>query len=672
MRKPFILLLTALASSLCSVNAEVNIIPKPQHLVETKGHFKQTSTALTYAVKGSSSTMIDTAMNAIGAIPTHWNKAEVQITVGNGPATDESYTLNVDKKRITIHSPAAVGSFYAIQSLRQLIDASTDGTIPCLTIKDSPRFPYRGMHFDVSRHFRPIEFIYKQADAMARLKLNRMHLHLTDGAGWRIQIDSFPRLTDYAAWRPQRRWTDWTAEGSTYCDSSTPNAYGGYYTRRQLLDLIDYATRRGITVIPEIEMPGHSEEVIAAYPWLGCTGAGHTTDFCPGKESTFEFLQAVLDEVIDIFPSQLIHIGGDEASKDAWKTCPDCRRRMEQEGLKDVDELQSYLIKRIERYVNSRGRRIIGWDEILQGGVAPDATVMSWRGTEGGLKAMSEGHDVIMTPGEFCYLDYSQDAPFREPNSIGGYTPLDKVYAYEPIESSIDPEKEKHLLGVQGNLWTEYVTTDSHAEHMYYPRIYAIAEIGWSPKEKNYADFRRRALAFNSKLAADGYTPFDLANEYGQRRESLDTLSHAARGARVIYNTPYSEKYPAAGNTTLTDGIQGGWTYGDRRWQGWSTDMDVTVDLGKPTALHAVNTNFMHSEGAWVHLPEEVTYLISTDGENFTEAGTLYTDVDPTYPKIMFRSYFMPLNATARYLRIKAKANPRPGAWLFVDEIAIN
>lgn len=665
-------MLTATAAAFSALHAEVNILPKPQSVVEHKGVFKPSGSTLTYAIKGRQSAMIDTAMKSFGAKSTAWNKADLQINVGNGPATDESYTLNVDRRRISIQSPSAIGSFYAIQTLRQLIDDSSDGSIPCLTVKDSPRFPYRGMHFDVSRHFRPIEFIYKQADAMARLKLNHMHLHLTDAAGWRLQIDSFPRLTEYAAWRPQRRWSDWTKEGTPYCEQSNPNAYGGYYTKQQIRDLIDYAALRGITVIPEIEMPGHSEEVIAAYPWLGCDGANHSSDFCPGKESTFEFLEKVLDEVIDLFPSKLIHIGGDEASKEAWKTCPDCQERMKQEGLKDVDELQSYLIKRIERYVNSRGRRIIGWDEILQGGVAPDATVMSWRGTEGGLKAMSEGHDVIMTPGGYCYLDYSQDAPFREPNSIGGYTPLEKVYSYEPIESSIDPDKEKHLLGIQGNLWTEYVTEDSHAEHMYYPRIYAIAEIGWSPREKNYADFRRRALSFNNRLRTDGYTPFDLANEYGERRESLDTLYHLGRNARVIYTTPYSKSYPAAGETTLTDGIQGGWTYGDKRWQGWLGDMDVTVDLGKSQPLHAVNTNFMHSEGAWVQLPEEVTYLVSDDGVNFTEAGTLYTDVDPTYSKIMFRSYFLPLDTTARYVRLKAKGNPRPGAWLFLDEIVIN
>ncbi|MCM1293227.1 MAG: family 20 glycosylhydrolase [Bacteroides sp.] len=663
----FLLFLVAL-----TVNATVDILPRPSEITYGKGSFTPAATGLTYSVKGSSDKMIANAAATIGATEAAWSKSSLQITVTNRPGNPEAYTLTVAPRLITISSPSATGAFYGIMTLRQILEQkSTDGSIPCLTVTDAPRFSYRGLHFDVSRHFRPIEFLYKQADAMARLKLNRMHLHLTDGAGWRIESDSFPRLNSYAAWRPERRWTDWAAEGAHYCDSSTTGAYGGYYTKQQLKDLIDYCAGLGITIIPEIEMPGHSEEVIATYPELGCTGA-KTSDFCPGKEETFRFLTTVLDETIDLFPSTLIHIGGDEASKSAWKDCPDCQRRMQENGLANVDELQSYLIKRIEQHVNSRGRRIIGWDEILEGGVAPDATVMSWRGTEGGVKAMAEGHDVIMTPGAFCYIDYSQDAPFREPASIGGYTPLSKVYSYEPFYDIPDSVDTRHLLGVQANLWSEYVTEDSHAEYMYYPRAYAIAEIGWSPAGKDYDDFHRRALLFNTWLNADGYTTFDLAHEYGERPESLSPVNHLARGAKVTYTTPYSEKYAAGGDSTLTDGILGGWTYGDKRWQGWTGDMELIVDLGETKPLHAVNTGFMHSEGAWVQLPDAVTYSVSLDGKNFTEVGTVNTDMDPTYGKIMFKNYFLPLNTEARYVRLQAKANPRPGAWLFLDEIIIN
>lgn len=653
-----------------TINASVtDVLPRPASVIVKKNSFHLPSGQLTFAVKGSED-MVPLLEEYGWRQAPSWSKADLRISAGT--SADESYKLSVGEKRIEITSPGEAGAFYGVQTLRQLIDGASGGELSSCEITDSPRFGYRGLHFDVSRNFRSPEFLKKQIDAMARLKLNRMHIHLTDGAGWRMEIDSFPRLTSYAAWRPQASWTDWVAGGAKYCDGPGQGAYGGYYTKDELRDIIDYAAQRHVTVIPEIEMPGHSEEVIAAYPELGCEVGHPVSDFCPGKEATFDFLTGVLDEVIDVFPSHYIHIGGDEAGKAAWHECPDCRRRMEREGLKSVEELQSYLIKRIEKYLNAKGRRMIGWDEILEGGVAPDATVMSWRGTAGGRQAMSEGHDVIMTPGEFCYLDYCQDAPFREPISIGGYTPLEKVYSYEPVESGLPAEEAAHLLGVQGNLWSEYVFEDSHAEHMYYPRAYAIAEIGWSPAGKDYDNFRTRALRMNERMAADGYAVFDLASEYGERHESADTLSHLAIGCPVEYTTPYSDKYKAAGPSTLTDGLQGGWTYGDRRWQGWTTDMDLTVDLGSVKPIHYVGASFMHSEGAWVQLPEEVTYSVSTDGKNFTPVATIFNDMDATYPKIMMKIYGAPVNTEGRYVRLQAKQNPRPGAWLFTDEIVVN
>lgn len=661
-------------SSLASES--IDIIPRPTDMAVRKGTFTPASIgAMTYALRApktmkDADSLLDAAICPLGLKSTGWGNADIRINIGNDDA--ESYKMSITSTRIVIDAPGIAGAFYALQSLRQIVAQSDGKSLRCMTITDSPRFPYRGLHFDVSRHFRPIDFLKKQADAMAQMKLNRMHLHLTDGAGWRIEIDSFPRLTSYAAWRPERKWTEWTKNGAKYCNGPAENAYGGYYTKEQLRDLIDYAAARNIVIIPEIEMPGHSEEVLAAYPELGCVSADKPSDFCPGKESTFRFLEGVLTEVIDLFPSAYIHIGGDEAGKGAWHTCPDCKARMEAEGLNNVDELQSYLIKRIEQFVNSKGRNIIGWDEILEGGLAPRATVMSWRGTEGGLEAIRQGHNVVMTPGEFCYIDYSQDAPFGEPASIGGYTPLSKVYSYEPLDSSLNDADAHHLLGVQANLWTEYVTDDSHAEYMYYPRAYAIAEIGWSTPEKDYPDFRRRALRLNETLKSQGYNVFDLANEYGERKESLVPVNHLAKGAKVIYTTPYSDKYKAGGDSTLTDGILGGWTYGDKRWQGWIGDMDVTVDLGEEKPIRMIDAAFMHSEGAWVQLPETVTYSVSSDGVNFTECGTLYTDVDPMYAKIMFRTYALPVEVTARYVRLQAKANPRPGAWLFLDEIVVN
>ncbi len=660
-------------AALCCVGvlAQTAVLPRPASVKAEKGVFNIPAEGLTFAIKGDVDGSLAKVLETYGWKLAEWKKAAVRITCGES-LSGEGYEMAIGNKYISIDAPSEAGAFYGVQSLRQIVTEAVDGVVNACKILDAPRFPYRGLHFDVSRNFRSLDFLKKQVDAMARLKLNRMHLHLTDGAGWRMEIEKYPRLCSYAAWRPQASWIDWVAGGAKYCDGPAPGAYGGYYTKAQMRDLIEYAAAQHIIVIPEIEMPGHSEEVIAAYPELGCNVGHAVSDFCPGKESTFEFLTSVLDEVIEVFPSNYIHIGGDEAGKAAWHECPDCRKRMEENGLKSVEELQSYLIKRIEKYLNAKGRRMIGWDEILEGGVAPDATVMSWRGTEGGLKAIAEGHDVIMTPGEFCYLDYSQDAPFREPRSIGGYTPLEKVYSYEPIEPGMSETDASHLLGVQGNLWTEYVYEDSHAEHMYYPRAYAIAEIGWSPAGKDYADFRNRALKMNTVLADAGYTVFNLADEYGERKEAADTLSHIARNCKVNYITPCHEKYQASGPMTLTDGLQGGWTYGDKRWMGWLGDVEMVVDLNKVQTVHYVGATFMHSEGAWVHLPEWVEYSVSTDGVTYQPVAKVYNDVDPTYLKILMKTYGAAVNVEARYIKLKAKRHSRPGAWLFTDEIVIN
>ena len=515
-------------------------------------------------------------------------------------------------------------------------DAEGQKSIPYCEIYDYPRFPYRGVHFDVSRHFRSVDFLKKQIDAMAMYKMNRMHIHLTDAAGWRLQIDAYPRLASFAAWRPQHQWKDWWAGNRHYAEEGDPGAYGGYYTKDDMRKLIQYAHNHHIEVIPEIELPGHSEEVLAAYPELSCTGKPYTQgEFCVGNEETFTFLETVLDEVIDLFPSEYIHIGGDEANKEHWKKCPKCQARMAEEGLQSVDELQSYMIKRIARYVESKGRKVIGWDEILDGGLAEGAAVMSWRGTEGGIKAMEMGHDVIMTPGRYCYLDHAQDAPFKEPESIGGYLPLDSVYVYEPIEPSMPQDKVGYLKGVQANLWTEYVVTDEHAEYMYWPRTIAIAETGWSqPEKKDLADFRRRVLLALDCLKNKGYATFDLASEYGERKLAQTGLEHKAKGCKVIYNRPIQDWYQAAGEKTFTDGVIGGWTYSDNRWQGFLSDIDVTVDLGNVQTVSYVGGTFMQLIGPGVFMPSKVDILVSEDGENFTLVATVWNDVPVTTPDL--------------------------------------
>lgn len=411
----------------------------------------------------------------------------------------ESYTLSVTPQQIEIRATSGAGLFYGMQTLLQLMQPASTGSysVPSVEIEDTPRFAYRGLMLDVSRHFSTKEFIKKQIDALAYYKINRLHLHLTDAAGWRLEIKKYPLLTDFAAWRTDPTWKKWWNGGRKYLRYDEPGASGGYYTQDDIREILEYARQHYITVIPEIEMPSHSEEVLAAYPQLSCSGEPYkNSDFCVGNEETFTFLENVLTEVMELFPSEYIHVGGDEAGKSAWKTCPKCQKRMKDEHLANVDELQSYLIHRIEKFLNNHGRRLLGWDEILQGGIAPNATVMSWRGEEGGIAAVTSGHHAIMTPGAYCYLDSYQDAPYSQPEAIGGYLPLKKVYAYDPVPASLTAEQAKLVYGVQGNLWVEYIPTPEHVEYMIYPRMLALAEVAWSaPERKSWPDFHTRALS---------------------------------------------------------------------------------------------------------------------------------------------------------------------------------
>ena len=597
--------------------------------------------------------------------------------VGQKKVPYEGYRLEVTRKGVVITASSKEGAFYAMQTLAQMVAGASEsgaGTaLACCVINDYPRFPYRGLHVDVSRHFRSVDFLKKQMDAMAMFKMNRMHIHLTDAAGWRMQIDAYPRLTEFAAWRPQHTWKEWWAGDRHYCEATDPGAYGGYYTKEQLRELVEYAHERHIEIIPEIEMPGHSEEVLAAYPELSCAGKPYSQgEFCPGNEETFRFLETVLDEVMEVFPSEYIHIGGDEANKTHWKTCPKCQQRMLEEGLADVDELQSYMIKRMARYVESKGRKVIGWDEILDGGLAEGAAVMSWRGTEGGIKAMDMGHDVIMTPGRYCYLDHAQDAPFKEPESIGGYLPLDSVYVYEPVEPSMPADKVHHLKGVQANLWAEYIVTDEHAEYMYWPRAIALAETGWSqPLRKDLADFRGRVSMALEMLRAKGYETFDLANEYGERKLAQTGLSHKAKGKPVKYLKPVQQWYPAAGETTFTDGVIGGWTYSDKRWQGFLSEIDVIIDLETVQDIHYIGGTFMQLKGPGVFMPEKVEIQVSSDGENFIQVAEVWNDVSVNLEELLFKSFDTICDVQARYIRYRAARSTMRG-FLFLDEIVVN
>ena len=595
-----------------------------------------------------------------------------QVSELPGVQRAEGYVLTATDKVVEVQATTGAGLFYGVQTLLQMTKEANKVALG--TITDEPRFEYRGMMLDVSRHFFGLDFVKKQIDAMAYYKLNRLHIHLTDAAGWRIEIKKYPRLTNFAAWRTGKNWKEWWNGDRKYVEEGSEGAEGGYFTQDQCREIVEYAKKHYITVIPEIEMPSHSEEVLTAYPELSCTHVPYKqADFCVGNEKTFEFLENVLLEVMEIFPSEYIHVGGDEASKQSWKTCPLCQARMKKEGLKDVDELQSYLIERMEKFLNKHGRNLLGWDEILEGGLAPNATVMSWRGVEGGLKAIEGGHRAIMTPGAYCYFDSYQDAPHTQPEAIGGYLPLKKVYSYDPIPETFTPEQAKLMYGVQANLWAEYIPTPEHLEYMIYPRILALAEVAWSAvANKNYDDFHGRALKAVDELRAKGYNTFDLKNEVGNRPGADKPVEHLGIGKKVTYaeGHNYYSGYTAGGDDALVNGILGGWSYSDQLWQGFLKNIDLTIDLEKETSIKNVYADFMQICGPGVFMPKQVIISVSNDGKEFTEL----TKIDHQVVKddaVTFKTYGWEGEANARYVRYQAEIDRNFGGFLFVDEIVI-
>ncbi|MFY7672426.1 beta-N-acetylhexosaminidase [Tenacibaculum sp. MEBiC06402] len=435
-------------------------------------------------------------------------KNSIIFIIDNAIKNNEEYHLSITEKDIQIKSKTPKGAFYGVQTLLQLLPSKSDSqeiSIQCLEIKDKPQFSYRGMHLDVARHMFPVSFIKKYIDVIASLKYNTFHWHLTEDQGWRIEIKKYPKLQEIAAYREETLIGHYNDQPQKY----DGKRYGGYYTQEEIKEIVQYASERFVDIIPEIEMPGHSQAAIAAYPELGCTGDSIKVAtkwgvfeevYCP-TETTFKFLEDVIDEVIELFPSKYIHIGGDEAPKTRWKNSKFCQQLIKEKNLKDEHGLQSYFIKRMEKYINSKGKQIIGWDEILEGGLAPNATVMSWRGTEGAVKAAKEHHNVIMTPTSHCYFDYYQSENENEPLAIGGFLPLEKVYSFNPIPVELTIEESKYVLGAQGNVWTEYMKTPEKVEYMTFPRAVALAEVLWSkPKHRNFEDFKNRLEIFHEQL----------------------------------------------------------------------------------------------------------------------------------------------------------------------------
>ena len=524
-RQAFILLLTVFfTSGFCKDSSMISIIPKPAKIVINVGQFKIIKTTKVI-VNSTNPKVKDVAnyfvkqFNTASGFMLKIEKSNENIfgrntiifsDIADTTLGDEGYTLTSNKDGVILTGKPR-GLFYGVQSLFQLLPVeiyssksvgNINWLVPAVEIKDKPRFKWRGMHLDVGRHMFPVSFIKKYIDYIAMHKLNTFHWHLTEDQGWRIEIKRYPKLTEIGAWRKG------TQIGKT--DQIDNKRYGGYYTQDQIKEIVKYAQDRFVTVVPEIEMPGHSVAALASYPELSCTGGpfevrtlwGISDDiYCAGNDSVFTFLENVLTEVMELFPSKYIHIGGDEAPKDRWEKCKKCQTRIKKEGLKNEHELQSYFIERIEKFLNSNGRQIIGWDEILEGGLAPNAAVMSWRGIEGGIAAAKQKHNVVMTPTDYCYFDYYQGHPETEPLAIGGFLPLNKVYSYEPIPAELNSDEQKYIMGVQANLWTEYIATTEYAEYMTLPRLCALSEVAWSPKDgRDWKSFQTRMNKHYNRL----------------------------------------------------------------------------------------------------------------------------------------------------------------------------
>jgi len=479
---------------------------------------------------------------------------------------EEGYNLSVSSGTIRLNACTEKGAFYGKQTLKQLL--SSRG-IPCVEIKDAPRFSYRGLHIDVSRHFFPKEEIIKLLDEMAYYKLNKFHFHLTDNGGWRIQIDKYPRLTSMGAFRTQCEWVEWwDKKDRTYLPEGTPNAYGGYYTKEDIREILAHAEKLHIEVIPEIEFPAHSDEVFIGYPELCCTGKPYTSgEFCAGNERTYTFMENVLTEIIDLFPSEYIHIGGDEARKIAWKTCSKCQTLMEKEGLKDLEELQCYMIARMEAFLTSKGKRMIGWDEVLNNHLAPTSTIISYSGQETASEAANRGYNVVFTPGVALYFDWYQATPETQPRAMIGYSPIKKVYSIYPVAADsitalhneeliqgkqlkpnsvqwVRPEKMKYVVGVQGCAWTEFMNDEKQLEYMIFPRLLAVAEMAWTQeKKRDWQDFKPRMNAHIPQLQARGINTFTLTDEI-----ELTTRLLKPGKMEVVLDT---EKYPVEIRYTL-------------------------------------------------------------------------------------------------------------------------
>ena len=753
-----LLLTLAAGIVLCSCGShdpQIAIVPYPNHLETGRGTYRVTDRPVTCDSRTDERTQRAVVGFAarLATVTGGTNPVTVADEVpasGIRFVTDESlpaegYELNVDGEGIEVRASQFPGFLYALQSLEQLLPAAVYGTepapdaaweVPCVKIADAPRFAYRGMHLDVARHFFSVDEVKRYIDVMAIHKLNTLHWHLTDDQGWRIEIKRYPELTAVGS---IRKATVVRKEWGTY--DGTP--YGGFYTQDEIRDVVKYAADRGVTVIPEIDLPGHMLAALTAYPELGCTGGpyevwgrwGVADDvLCPGREKTFEFLEGVLTEVMELFPSEYIHIGGDECPKVRWEKCPRCQAKIRQLGLKDDGEqtaehyLQSYGTARIGKFLAQHGRRIIGWDEILEGRAPSDAVVMSWRGSEGGIAAAKLGHDVIMTPNSHFYFDYYQSLDTdAEPFGIGGYIPMEQVYSYDPAFPELTPEQQKHILGVQANLWTEYVLSDEHLEYMLLPRLAALSEVQWClPETKDWNrfigsfrmdeiysqmgyEFAKHIFGVTASYAVDpekGGVVMTLTTQGGAPirytldgsdptassplykapvtigesctfkaaalREGMQTPVYArkfdfnkATGRRIALNAAPTLKYTYGGASLLVDGYRGGPVYSNGAWIGFLNEpLDVTIDMQGAKPYSAVTVESLVEKGEWVFPPSSVGVYLSDDGSEFTEAALMSVPQETAGSPDGVKPFKVLFPETsARYLRVVARTVDPIPAW---------
>jgi len=641
----------------------------------------------------------------------------------------EAYRLSISANTIRIKASAANGFFYGLQTLYQLLPEEIYGkktvaglkwSARAVEIMDAPRFAYRGLHLDVCRHFFPIAFIKKYIDAMAIHKFNTFHWHLNEDQGWRIEIKKYPRLTEVGSKRAESL-VGYYYDRLPQANDGKP--YGGFYTQAEAREIVAYAKERFITVIPEIELPGHAQAAIAAYPYLSCTQDttvkvatkwGVFKDvYCP-RDTTFKFLEDVLTEIMAIFPSTYIHIGGDECPKDRWKTCPNCQAMIKNLNLKDENGLQSYFVHRIERFLNSKGRKMIGWDEILDGGLDPNATVMSWRGTQGGITAAKAGNDVIMTPGAYCYFDKYQAEPVNEPTTIGGFLPLQMVYGYEPVPTELSTDEAKHVLGAQANVWTEYMSTAESVEHMVFPRLSAMAEVVWSDKaNRNWESFRNRMpsefnryellgikaskafydVQFQSAITADKKLQISLSCDCPNAE-----IHYIINGKTTVYKAPFSlsesaevtamafidgkqrgktitKSYQVSKLTGLayTQNQQGGWYDGGNaraltdgvpgndkvyaQWVGFGKgrDVELVVDMQSAQKIEHFSVGMLNAPAMCAQISPDVKLYGSVDGVDF-QLLVEKKLIPPTAPdKVIVRPVLTFPATDVRYLKIQLR-----------------